>query len=211
MKGKTGCTISVSEGNYDSISIIFISPPPSNVALFPFLKGITTGKRGLYLINLFLEVALFPFLKGITTSCSKTKTWEGMPFSLHYFRFWRELRPVLPQIEGAVRCHNVLHYFRFWRELRLTLNFTIIPSPKSSCTISVSEGNYDCSSCHSSSGNASLSGCTISVSEGNYDTFPRKTLKKFSASMLHYFRFWRELRPAPFLWIDNCLHLGLFR
>ena len=112
------CTISVSEGNYD------ISP----VCLFP---------------PLHLFVALFPFLKGITTYQVVEVCHRPRHIKLHYFRFWRELRH-LKSIFNFLRELKLLHYFRFWRELRPT-NYSLCKTPKTGdcCTISVSEGNYD--------------------------------------------------------------------
>ena len=58
--GRLRCTISVSEGNYDSFSL-----------LIPDGSG---------------PVALFPFLKGITTKCLE-KMGRKSRLLLHYFRF----------------------------------------------------------------------------------------------------------------------------
>ncbi len=66
------CTISVSEGNYDWISISIIIISFLNVALFPFLKGITTFIKFFKWFHC-IYVALFPFLKGITTLFLKLK------------------------------------------------------------------------------------------------------------------------------------------
>ena len=113
-----------------------------------------------------------------------------------------------------------LHYFRFWRELR-QVSLTSISHLSSSCTISVSEGNYDHSSTASFTFSISSSSCTISVSEGNYDRDAFTTIcyneimcctisvsegnydnnvimLKITSFIfqLHYFRFWRELRHS---------------
>ena len=62
------CTISVYEGNYDFPQ--FFKP----------LKG-------------YIKIALFPFMKGITTRFNFFKEHFRILFKLHYFRLWRELRP----------------------------------------------------------------------------------------------------------------------
>ena len=62
----THCTISVYEGNYDApISISDIIP--LWIALFPFMKGITTGFNDIFHFLYPRIIALFPFMKGITT------------------------------------------------------------------------------------------------------------------------------------------------
>ena len=63
------------------------------VALFPLLKGITTKKPLDPDTTNAVPVALFPLLKGITTRGGSLRQtfWASLP--LHYFRYWRELRP----------------------------------------------------------------------------------------------------------------------
>ena len=165
------CTISVSEGNYDYhnklLSIIMVIV----VALFPFLKGITTTSQTISGWDKLPKpkVALFPFLKGITTNKKDEEDYSSSSSSLHYFRFWRELRQQSKILVFLYARIVKLHYFRFWRELRrsnevfcwwLISIVALFPflkgittilivsdetSPKICCTISVSEGNYDSS------------------------------------------------------------------
>ena len=123
------CTISVSEGNYD------------------VLRRASSTLRLIFLICCTISVS-----EGNYDS-PYTEAIQAASFKLHYFRFWRELRPGQ---SGLI----------FLYRLKLA-----------GCTISVSEGNYD------GAANIIFAtphtGCTISVSEGNYD-FKHKVFLHFT-------------------------------
>ena len=184
-----GCTISVSEGNYDQARFFQLWCSARNVALFPFLKGITTAAQSKLYIRRRPQVALFPFLKGITTHTPFAQARRRKLVALFPF-----LKGITTGVENYAKAWGfLLHYFRFWRELRppSTMSATLSVFHKC-CTISVSEGNYDLllilqlypppnlvalfpflkgitTFRDFKLSFKSLNGCTISVSEGNYD------------------------------------------
>ena len=142
------CTISVSEGNYDKTNSAHYRQRQNFVALFPFLKGITTKEPPL---NLPLQI------QGCTISVS-----EGNydRIYLGHFRMSHTRHVALfPFLKGITTHQRVKKFFH-----------SLI---KISCTISVSEGNYDkfIFTYPLFSFNRS---CTISVSEGNYDRIKRR-------------------------------------
>ena len=117
--------------------------------------------------------------------------------SLHYFRFWRELRPD----EKFFLSKNsfLVALFPFLKGITtFTKNNFAVSNFKNSCTISVFEGNYDLDCQLFYSLFSPSFSCTISVFEGNYDDKNLADISIKTYIRLHYFRFWRELRPESF-------------
>ena len=140
------------------------------IALFPFMKGITTSiLYNTHLYKIHILIALFPFMKGITTlifPMLPIKPSIDCTISV-YEGNYDALKKMFTYIED-----NILHYFRLWRELRLVKDISVddltdpialFPFMKGittrglciiivltviHCTISVYEGNYDPFECH---------------------------------------------------------------
>jgi hypothetical protein len=83
-KLETGCTISVFEGNYDKNFICFCYF--HNVALFPFLKGITTPSKNSLISTISTRCTISVFEGNYDTASIPSST-AVLPTPLHYFRF----------------------------------------------------------------------------------------------------------------------------
>ena len=87
------CTISVYEGNYDSNKLILMLIKSKWIALFPFMKGITTRIRPSLLrmqqdytdCTISVYEGNYDFTRLVWIQDKRNGT-------LHYFRLWRELR-----------------------------------------------------------------------------------------------------------------------
>ena len=86
------CTISVTEGNYDRILTLLIRRHFSISCTISVTEGNYDIKGSLLSNSVVYAVALFPLLKGITTFKAVELTSYGKYHTLHYFRYWRELR-----------------------------------------------------------------------------------------------------------------------
>ena len=132
------------------------------------MKGITTLSINSITTNLStLSIALFPFMKGITTFPNFLNPWRVI-LKLHYFRLWRELRLglifskntfgyfsncTISVYEGNYDRGKVLSFpaqgiialFPFMKGITTLIASILWLSLMlfNDCTISVYEGNYD--------------------------------------------------------------------
>ena len=138
------CTISVYEGNYDHIVSIEVNGHSPSYCTISVYEGNYDLWTSISYWGMIHFIALFPFMKGITTSSSVQGSILSPCFyctiSVYEGNYDCFSQSFLNQINTFL-----LHYFRLWRELRLgRLSACYKPQTcKHYCTISVYEGNYD--------------------------------------------------------------------